>query len=45
MTNLLATWNSGDLDSYLIEIASKVLRQIDAKTGRPQIDVMLDALG
>ena len=35
MADVFATWNSGDLDSYLIEITSDVLRQIDAKTGRP----------
>jgi 6-phosphogluconate dehydrogenase len=45
MADVFATWNSGDLDSYLIEITSDVLRQIDAKTGRPLVDVILDAAG
>ena len=45
MADVFATWNSGDLDSYLIEITSEVLRQIDAKTGRPLVDVILDAAG
>ncbi|MFL6044780.1 MAG: NADP-dependent phosphogluconate dehydrogenase [Propionibacteriaceae bacterium] len=45
MADVFATWNSGDLDSYLIEITSEVLRQVDAKTGRPIVDVILDAAG
>ena len=35
-------WNSGDLDSYLIEITAEVLKQTDAKTGKPLVDVILD---
>ena len=38
-------WNSGDLDSYLIEITAEVLAQVDAETGRPLVDVILDAAG
>jgi 6-phosphogluconate dehydrogenase len=45
MADVFATWNSGDLDSYLIEITSEVLRQIDAESGRPLVDVILDAAG
>lgn len=40
-----AEWNKGDLDSYLIEITAEVLRQVDAGTGKPLIDVILDAAG
>ena len=29
-------------DSYLIEITAEVLRQTDAKTGKPPVDVILD---
>jgi len=36
------TWKSGDLDSYLIEIAAAVLRKTDARTGEPLVDVILD---
>jgi 6-phosphogluconate dehydrogenase len=36
-------WNSGDLDSYLIEITAEVLGHVDAATGRPFVDVVLDA--
>src|SRR5271163_361286 len=35
-------WNKGDLDSFLVEITAKVLRQKDAKTGKPLVDVILD---
>ena len=35
-------WNSGDLDSFLVEITTDVLRQTDAKTGRPLVDLILD---
>src|ERR1700743_1456264 len=35
-------WNKGDLDSFLIEITAQVLRQTDAKTGKPLVDVILD---
>jgi len=38
-------WNSGDLDSYLIEITSEVLDQRDAKTGKALVDVIADAAG
>jgi len=45
MADVFATWNTGDLDSYLIEITSEVLRQKDAKTGKPLVDVIVDAAG
>ncbi len=45
MADDFATWNTGDLDSYLIEITSDVLRQIDATTGRPLVEVIVDAAG
>ncbi len=35
-------WNKGDLDSFLVEITAQVLRQTDAKTGKPLVDVILD---
>jgi 6-phosphogluconate dehydrogenase len=42
---VFAQWNTGDLDSYLIEITSEVLRQVDAKTGKPLVEVIVDAAG
>jgi 6-phosphogluconate dehydrogenase len=35
-------WNSGDLESFLIEITAKVLQKTDDKTGGPLVDVILD---
>jgi len=35
-------WDRGDLESFLIEITARVLRQVDAATGRPLVDVILD---
>jgi 6-phosphogluconate dehydrogenase len=35
-------WNRGDLESYLIEITGEVLAKIDAATGKPLVDVILD---
>jgi 6-phosphogluconate dehydrogenase len=36
------TWNTGRLDSYLIEITAEVLAHTDADTGRPFVDIVLD---
>ncbi|PLC11677.1 6-phosphogluconate dehydrogenase [Kocuria flava] len=38
-------WNTGELASYLIEITAEVLAQVDARTGAPLIDVIVDAAG
>ncbi len=38
-------WNGGDLESYLIEITAEVLRQEDAATGKPLVDVIVDQAG
>ena len=38
-------WNTGELESYLIEITAEVLRQVDAKTKRPLVDVIVDEAG
>ncbi len=35
-------WNQGDLDSYLIQITAEVLAKLDAATGRPLVDVIVD---
>ncbi len=45
MADTFAEWNTGDLDSYLIEITSEVLRQVDAKTGKALVDLIVDAAG
>ncbi|WP_031469772.1 NADP-dependent phosphogluconate dehydrogenase [Sciscionella sediminilitoris] len=35
-------WNSGRLDSYLIEITAEVLAHTDAATGAPFVDIVAD---
>ncbi|GAA6524580.1 NADP-dependent phosphogluconate dehydrogenase [Intrasporangium sp. DVR] len=36
-------WNTGELDSFLVEITAEVLDQVDAATGRPLVEVIVDA--
>ena len=42
---VFARWNEGDLDSYLMEITAEVLKQVDAETGKPLVDLIQDAAG
>jgi 6-phosphogluconate dehydrogenase len=39
---VFASWNEGDLESFLIEITAEVLGHVDAATGQPFVDVVLD---
>jgi 6-phosphogluconate dehydrogenase len=45
IAEIFAEWNRGELESYLIEITAEVLRQVDADTGAPLVDVILDQAG
>ncbi|WP_430592404.1 NADP-dependent phosphogluconate dehydrogenase [Humidisolicoccus flavus] len=45
ISEIFAEWNKGELESYLIEITAEVLRQIDASTNEPLVDVILDQAG
>ena len=38
-------WNQGELDSYLIEITADIFSKYDPETGKPMVDVILDAAG
>ena len=42
IAEVFTEWNSGDLDSFLVEITAEVLRQVDAKTSRPLVDIIVD---
>ncbi|TKG69948.1 NADP-dependent phosphogluconate dehydrogenase [Prauserella endophytica] len=42
IAEIFRTWNTGRLDSYLIEITAEVLAHTDAATGKPFVDVVLD---
>jgi 6-phosphogluconate dehydrogenase len=44
-SRIFADWNTGQLSSFLIEITAEVLGHVDAKTGKPFIDVVEDAAG
>ncbi len=43
LADIFATWNDGDLRSYLIEITARVLGVVDEDTGQPLVDLILDA--
>jgi 6-phosphogluconate dehydrogenase len=45
IAEIFAEWNKGELESYLIEITAEVLKQVDSKTGKPLVDVILDQAG
>src|SRR5947207_1110636 len=45
LANIFAEWNKDELESYLIEITSKIFRQIDPETSKPLVDVILDKAG
>jgi len=46
VAEIFTEWNTGELDSYLIEITSDILtRKDDLGTGKPIVDVILDAAG
>jgi 6-phosphogluconate dehydrogenase len=45
MSATFAEWNKGELDSFLIQITADILRQKDPVTGKPFVDVVLDAAG
>ncbi|MBU3143261.1 NADP-dependent phosphogluconate dehydrogenase [Clostridium sp. CF012] len=40
-----AEWNSGELDSYLMEITSEIFAQKDNETGKHMVDIILDSAG
>jgi len=42
IAEIFREWNSGDLDSFLIQITAEVLAHTDGKTGQPFIDVVMD---
>jgi 6-phosphogluconate dehydrogenase len=42
IAEVFRTWNTGRLDSYLIEITAQVLAHVDKATGKPFVDVVTD---
>ena len=45
MSGIFAGWNEGELSSYLTEITAEILARVDDETGRPLVDLILDAAG
>ncbi|MEO9328857.1 NADP-dependent phosphogluconate dehydrogenase [Gordonia aurantiaca] len=45
IADVFREWNKTELESYLIEITAEVLSQVDAETGKPLVDVIVDAAG
>lgn len=45
MATIFERWNSGPLESYLVEITAEVLRASDPATGGPLVDAILDRAG
>jgi len=41
--DVFEAWNRGPLESFLVDLAARVLHVRDRKTGRPLVDLVLDA--
>jgi len=45
MAEVFERWNEGELQSYLIQITGRILRQRDPGSGTPVVDLILDKAG
>jgi 6-phosphogluconate dehydrogenase len=45
LAQVFSDWNEGDLESYLIQITSKIFAQKDPETGNAIVDMILDRAG
>ncbi|MBK8467397.1 MAG: NADP-dependent phosphogluconate dehydrogenase [Chloracidobacterium sp.] len=45
MHRTFTEWNGGELNSFLVEITSEVLRKTDPETGNPLVSMILDTAG
>ena len=45
MGDVFQAWNAGELNSYLVEITARILRQKDPESGEYLVDRILDAAG
>ncbi len=43
--NIFEEWNRGELNSYLMEIAYKIMGHRDDETGKPTVEIILDKAG
>jgi 6-phosphogluconate dehydrogenase len=42
MSRTFALWNNSELNSFLVEITAEVLKKVDAETGKPLAEMVLD---
>ncbi len=42
IADVFRDWNTGELDSFLVEITAEVLAQVDSRTDRPLVEVIVD---
>jgi 6-phosphogluconate dehydrogenase len=45
IADIFEQWNEGELESYLVQITSRILRVIDQESGKPLVDLILDKAG
>ncbi len=45
MADIIAAWNTGLLDSYLIDITARILTVVDRESNRPLVELILDKAG
>lgn len=45
ISDVFSHWNNGELNSYLIEITSRIFKQLDPESQKPIIDLILDVAG
>src|SRR3974390_2909264 len=45
LADIFGEWNRGPLESYLVEITSRIFGVIDDATGRPLVEMVLDKAG
>ncbi|MBE2239368.1 MAG: NADP-dependent phosphogluconate dehydrogenase [Caldilineaceae bacterium] len=45
LADIFDGWNQGELDSYLIAITAQIFRKVDEITGKPLVNLVLDAAG
>ena len=45
IADIFAEWNTGELESYLIEITRDIFGYVDPETGKPMVELILDKAG
>ncbi len=45
LSDVFKAWDDTELDSFLIEITADILGQVDSKTSKPFVDIVLDRAG